>query len=242
MPESVRKRHQILENSMTESLPMITIIGATGNLGSGIAYKLARAGYSVIIGSRSAEKAEKAAVVLTERVGRPVKGMENGAAAVAGDIVILTVPFASHRIMLEVVRDGVRGKIFVDATVPLVPPRVARVQLPADGPVAKQAQEFLGESVRVVSAFQNIAAAHLQDDEQHAVDCDVLVSGNDPKAREVVVQLAGAMGMRAWHAGAIDNSSVAEALTSVLIFLNKRYKIDGAGFRITGVPGSAGGA
>ncbi len=227
---------------MSESLPRITIIGATGDLGSGIAYRLARAGYSITIGSRSAEKAEKAAAAMTQRTGSPVRGMENGAAAAAGDVVILTVPFASHRAMLEAVRDGAQGKIFVDATVPLVPPRVARVQMPPDGPAARQAQEFLGETVRVVSAFQNIAAAHLQDEEQHASDCDVLVSGNDPKARAVVVQLAEAMGMRAWHAGAIDNSAVAEALTSVLIFLNKRYKIDGAGIRITGVPGSAGGA
>ena len=158
-------------------------------------------------------------------------------AAAAGDIVILTVPFDSHRMMLEVIKEVVQGKIFVDATVPLVPPKVTRVQLPEHGPAGKQAQEFLGEDVRVVSAFQNIAAAHLQADEQHAADCDVLVSGNDPKAREVVVQLAGAMGLRAWHAGVIDNSAVAEALTSVLIFLNKRYKIDGAGIRITGIPG-----
>jgi len=225
---------------MTEPLPRITIIGATGDLGSGIAYQLAKAGYSVMIGSRSAEKAEKAAAAMTERTSQPVAGMENGAAAAAGDVVILTVPFASHQIMLEAVREGAQGKIFVDATVPLVPPRVARVQMPPDGPVARQAQEFLGENVRVVSAFQNIAAAHLQDDEQHAADCDVLVCGNDPKARAVVIQLAEAMGMQAWHAGAIDNSTVAEALTSVLIFLNKRYKIDGAGIRITGVPGSAG--
>jgi hypothetical protein len=227
---------------MTETLPRISIIGATGDLGSGLAYRLARAGYPIMIGSRSAEKAEQAAAALTQRAGRPIEGMENGAAAAAAEVIILTVPFASHRTMLEAVKDGAQGKIFVDATVPLVPPRVARVQLPADGPVAKQAQEFLGESVRVVSAFQNIAAAHLQDDEEHASDCDVLVSGNDPKARAVVVQLAEAMGMRAWHAGAIDNSAVAEALTSVLIFLNKRYKIDGAGIRITGVPGSAGGS
>lgn len=227
---------------MTESLPRISIIGATGDLGSGLAYRLARAGYPIMIGSRSAEKAEKSAAALTKRAGRPIAGMENGAAAADAEVIILTVPFASHRTMLEAVRDGAQGKIFVDATVPLVPPRVARVQLPADGPVAKQAQEFLGESVRVVSAFQNIAAAHLQDGEQHPSDCDVLVSGNDPKARAVVVQLAEAMGMRAWHAGAIDNSAVAEALTSVLIFLNKRYKIDGAGIRITGVPGSAGDA
>ncbi len=227
---------------MQEALPRISIIGATGDLGSGIAYKLARAGYSVTIGSRSAEKAQKAAAAMTERTGCPIAGMENGAAAAACDVVILTVPWSSHRAMLEAVREGAQGKIFVDATVPLVPPRVARVQLPADGPAAKQTQEFLGEGVRVVSAFQNIAAAHLQDDESHAADCDVLVCGNDPKAREVVVQLAAAMGMNAWHAGAIDNSAVAEALTSVLIFLNKRYKIDGAGIRITGVPGSAGGS
>lgn len=226
---------------MAETLPKITIIGATGDLGSGIAYKLARAGYSVLIGSRSAEKAKKAAAALAERTGRLVGGMENGAAAAAGDIIILTVPFASHRVMLEAVREGAQGKILVDATVPLVPPRVARVQLPAAGPAAKQAQEFLGEDVRVVSAFQNIAAAHLQDDERHAGDSDVLVCGNDPKAREAVVQLAEAMNMRALHAGAIDNSAVAEALTSVLIFLNKRYKIDGAGIRITGMPGSADG-
>ena len=224
---------------MTEPLPRITIIGATGDLGSGIAYKLSRAGYSVMIGSRSADKAEKFAAKLSEKAGRPVAGMENGAAAAAGDIVILTVPFGSHRVMLEAVKEGSQGKIFVDATVPLVPPRVARVQLPAEGPAAKQAQDFLGEDVRVVSAFQNVAAAHLQDDEPHAGDSDVLVSGNDPKARAAVIQLAEAMGMRAWHAGAIDNSAVAEALTSVLIFLNKRYKIDGAGIRITGTPGSA---
>jgi NADPH-dependent F420 reductase len=225
---------------MNEPLPSITIIGATGDLGSGIAYKLAKAGYTIIIGSRSKEKAENSAAALSERAGVVIGGMENAAAAAAGDIVILTVPFGSHRMMMEVIKEGVQGKIFIDATVPLVPPRVTRVQLPEEGSAGKQAQEFLGEDVRVVSAFQNIAAAHLQDDEQHAADCDVLVSGNDPEARETVVQLAGAMGLRAWHAGVIDNSTVAEALTSVLIFLNKRYKIGGAGIRITGIPGSSG--
>jgi NADPH-dependent F420 reductase len=230
------RKLRILEKKMSEPLPSITIIGATGDLGSGIAYKLAKAGYPVIIGSRSQEKAETSAAALSERAGVAIRGMENAAAAVAGDIVFLTVPFGSHRMMMEVIKEGVQGKIFVDATVPLVPPRVTRVQLPEHGPAGKQAQEFLGEEVRVVSAFQNIAAAHLQDDDEHAADCDVLVTGNDPDARETVVQLAAAMGLRAWHAGVIDNATVAEALTSVLIFLNKRHKIGGAGIRITGIP------
>ena len=101
--------------------------------------------------------------------------------------------------------------------------------------------DYFSGRMKTISFNYESALLYIRDDEQHVADCDVLVSGNDPKAREVVVQLAGAMGMRAWHAGAIDNSAVAEALTSVLIFLNKRYKIDGAGIRITGVPGSAGG-
>ena len=121
----------------------------------------------------------------------------------------------------------------IDVTVPLMPPKVMRVQMPRGGSAAKRAQELLGESVRVVSAFQNVAAAHLTDLNHH-IDCDVLVCGNDKTAREEVIQLAAAAGMKGWHAGSIDNSAVAESLTSVLIFLNKNYKIKGAGIRITG--------
>ncbi|MCU7849944.1 MAG: NADPH-dependent F420 reductase [Candidatus Thiodiazotropha sp. (ex Lucinoma kastoroae)] len=225
---------------MSDSLPIVAVLGGTGDLGGGLAYQLAKAGYPVIIGSRGEEKARDSAKALSERVGTSVDGRENSTAATIAEVAIMTVPFASHEGTLKSVRDAVQGKIFVDATVPLVPPKVARVQLPADGPAAKQSQIFLGENVRVVSAFQNIAAAHLQSDDGHHNDCDVLVSGNDPEAREVVVKLAQDIGLRAWHAGAIDNSVVAEAMTSVLIFLNKRYKINGAGLRITGEPGSAG--
>ena len=131
-----------------------------------------------------------------------------------------------------------QGKIFVDTTVPLNPPAVSRVLLPKEGMVAEQSQKFLGENVRVVSAFQNVAAAHLQDDRDHH-DCDVLVCGNDPEARKTVVALAEAMGFRALQAGTIENSAVAETLTSVLIFMNRLYKINGAGIRITGEPGLA---
>jgi NADPH-dependent F420 reductase len=224
---------------MDNNLPTVAVIGGTGNLGSGLAFQLARKGYTVVIGSREADKAVTAAREISARAGVALQGLENAAAAAAGEIIILTVPFAHHRSTLESVREAVQGKIFVDATVPLVPPKVARVQLPPEGAAAVQAQNLLGENVRVVSAFQNVAAAHLQDDGGHA-NCDVLVCGNDPEARTVIVELATDMGLRAWHAGPIDNSTVAESLTSVLIFMNRFYKIDGAGLCITGEPGSAG--
>lgn len=213
----------------------IAVLGGTGDLGGGLAWQLVQAGYPVIIGSRGLEKAERAASELSARAGSEaiVKGLANSDAAAAAEVVIMTVPFASHEPILESVRESVQGKIFVDATVPLMPPKVMRVQLPPGGSAAKQAQAFLGENVRVVSAFQNVAAAHLNADDAHLDECDVLVTGNDKDAREVIVTLAEDLGMKAWHAGPIDNSAVAEALTSVLIFMNKRYKFPGAGIKIT---------
>lgn len=219
---------------MADTKPTIAVIGGTGALGSGFAQRWARAGYPVIIGSRSAESAAAKAAEMSARVkGARVSGLENGAAAAAADIVVLTVPYANHLPMLQAVRDGAQGKILVDATVPLVPPKVARVQLPAAGSAAKEAQDFLGEGVQVVSAFQNVAADLLQD-EGSRIDCDVLVCGNKRDAREAVVRLAEAAGLKAWHAGPIENSAAAEALTSVLIFINRNGGIEHAGIRITG--------
>lgn len=220
---------------MPDSKPTIAVIGGTGALGSGFAMRWARAGYPVIIGSRSADSAASKAADLADATGGAVRGLENGDAAKAADIVVLTVPYANHKPMLEAVRDGAQGKILVDATVPLVPPRVARVQLPEAGSAAKEAQDFLGEDVQVVSAFQNVAADLLQD-EKSTIDCDVLVCGNKKAARETVVALATDAGLKAWHAGSIDNSAAAEALTSVLIFINRNGGIDHAGIRITGEP------
>ena len=218
------------------SKPTLAILGGTGDLGGGLALRWAKAGYTVIVGSRSAENAEKAAGEYKEKVpGADVRGMENGAAAAASDIVVLTVPWANHQRMLEAMKDGVQGKIMVDVTVPLQPPKVRTVHLPESGSAAQAAQAFLGEDVRVVSAFQNVAADHLADLD-HGIDCDVLVTGNDPKARAEVVTLAEAAGMKAWHAGQLANAVVAEALTSVLIFMNNRYGIPGAGIRVTGTP------
>lgn len=218
---------------MTEQKPTIAVIGGTGALGSGFTLRWARAGYPVIIGSRAAESAEsKAGEMKTILPDASIRGLENAAAAAAADIVVLTVPFSNHRPMLEAVRDAAQGKILVDATVPLVPPKVARVQLPPEGSAAKAAQEFLGDGVQVVSAFQNVAADLVQDLES-PIECDILVCGNQRAARQTVVEMAEAAGLTAWHAGPIDNSAAAEALTSVLIFLN-RGDISHAGIRITG--------
>ena len=220
---------------MSEDKQRIAVLGGTGDLGWGLALQLAKAGYPVTIGSRKNEKAQTAVqALLAEAPDVNADGAANPDAAARADIVIMTVPFASQQPTLESIREQVQGKIFVDATVPLIPPKVMRVQLPESGSAAKHSQEFLGDDVRVVSAFQNIAAVHLREGKQDDEDCDVLVCGNDPDAREQVVQLARDMGLKAWHAGAIDNSAVAEGLTSILIFLNKKYKLDGAGIRITG--------
>lgn len=221
---------------MTDRQPTLSFIGGTGDLGSGLAWRFARAGYRVVIGSRIAEKAVQAAAEIKARSGFEASGMSNEDAAAAGDIVFMTVPFASHEGTLASIRAAVQGKILVDSTAPLVPPKVMRVQLPAGGCAARQTQDFLGEGVRVVSAFQNVAAAHLQNAQARLDDCDVLVTGNDADARETIIRLAGEIGFKAWHAGSIENSAVAEALTSVLIFMNKRYGIAGAGIHITGSP------
>lgn len=215
----------------------IAVVGGTGELGAGLAFQLARAGYEVIIGSRSAGKAEQVAGELRgELPASSIRGADNVAAAASGELVVLTVPFANHDATLESIRDQLEGKILVDTTVPLVPPKVMRVQLPAEGAVARRAQQLLGEGVRVVSAFQNVAATHLRHDRLGASACDVLVTGDDVAARETVVGIAERIGLKAWHAGPIDNSVVAEALTSVLIFLNKKYNLDGAGIRVVGNP------
>lgn len=220
---------------MSEARPPVAVIGGTGDLGGGLAYQLARAGYEIFIGSRSAERAEAAAAALAARLaGAKVHGLDNASAAARAQIVLMTVPYASHEATIAAVRNEVQGKIFVDATVPLVPPKVMRVQLPPGGSAARRAQELLGDGVRVVSAFQNVAAAHLNSEHLAERSGDVLVCGNDPEAREAVIGLARDLGLTAWHAGPIDNSVVAESLTSVLIFLNKKYGFQGAGIRIIG--------
>lgn len=211
----------------------ISIIGGTGELGGGLALRWAKAGLPVIIGSRDAARAAEAATELNTAAGNDLaRGMDNLAAAEAGDIVVLTVKFSHHQSTLEQLKPALAGKILIDTTVPLVPPKVARVQLPAEGCAAVIAQGLLGEETTVVSAFQNVSATSLQHDD--GPKSDVLVTGDNPEARETVVQLAEKAGYKGWHAGPLANSAATEALTSVLIFINKRYKSEHTGIAITG--------
>lgn len=213
----------------------VAILGGSGAEGGGLALRFAAAGYKVIIGSRDAAKAQEAATKIAQRLPQAsVYGADNQSAAGQAGVVILTVPFGAQRSTLESVRTQLQSKILVDVTVPLVPPKVSQVQLPEGHSAAIGAQKLLGEGVKVVSAFQNVSA-HQLEHLGEPVDCDVLVCGDDKDARETVVQMARDAGMIAWHGGVLANSVAAEALTSVLIFMNRRYKVPGTGIRITGL-------
>ena len=215
----------------------IAVLGGTGKEGSGLAYRWALAGHEVVIGSRDAAKAAAGAVELNQLLdGKAVvRGASNLEAAQAA-VVVLTVPYAAQLATAQSVASQLNGKILVDVTVPLMPPKVDRVQLPNGESAVVALQRQLGATVKVVSAFQNVSATHLKDP-AHKVDCDVLVCGDDADAREVVIGLAHDAGLRAWHAGVLANSIASEALTSVLIAINKRYKVAGSGLRITGITG-----
>jgi len=206
-------------------------------LGGGLARQWSRAGYQILIGSRTEEKGKAAAEdLLAEFPDLNVTGHENLAAATAADLVVLTVPFAHQISTLESVKSGLVGKVLIDVTVPLMPPKVGTVQMPEAGCAAVMAQACVGDDVSVVSAFQNVGAMHLQED--HAIECDVLVTGNKKAARDTVISLIEALGLRGWHAGPLANAAAAEALTSVLISINRHHKINGAGIVITGESGS----
>ncbi len=211
----------------------IAILGGTGDLGTGLAIRWSKAGHKIVIGSRTLEKAQNAVAALQEiSPETPADAMENLDAAAAGDIVVLTVP-AEHQIStLDYVKDNLQGKILIDVTVPLVPPKVGTVQLPPEGSAGKRAQDFLGEQVMVVTAYQNIAAHLLQQDVE--IECDVLVCGNKKAAREKVIELSKEAGMTAWHAGPIANSAAAEALTSILIQINRSGIVSHSGIKIIG--------
>jgi len=202
-------------------------------LGTGLAIRWSKSGHNIIIGSRTQEKADAALVELKKiSPDTPAQAMENGAAAAAGEIVVLTVPFEHQLSTLESVKASLEGKILIDVTVPLMPPKVGTVQMPPAGSAGKQAQDFLGDDVMVVTAFQNIAAHLLQEDVK--IECDVLVAGNKKAARDTVIELVEQAGMNGWHAGPIENSAAAEALTSILIQINRKHSISHSGIKIVG--------
>jgi NADPH-dependent F420 reductase len=215
--------------SADEDIGMVAIIGGTGKLGSALARRWASAGTKVFIGSRDPERARAMAAEL----GNCASGGSNDEAAKAGDIVVVTVPFAHQADTLDVIREACTGKVVVDTTVPLMPPKVMRAQLPVEGSAAKRAQSLLGPGATVISGFHNVPAHKLADPDW-TPDGDVLIFGEERTAREKAVRLAQLAGLRGLHGGSLDNSAAAEAMTSVLIFMNKHYAVDGAGLVIAG--------
>ena len=225
---------------MTDTRPVIAVIGGTGSQGSGLAMRWAKAGYPVVIGSRDRNRAEQSAIEIAATAPRndnwgSVRGTDNLSAAAECEIAVLAVPHANQLNTLKQIANALKGKILIDVTAPLKPPKVSTVQLPEAGSAVIESQKILGENVTVVAAFQNIAAQHLADPD-HEIDCDVLVCANKKSAREIVITLANDAGMTAWHAGPLANAAAAEAMTSVLIFINRAHKIPGSGIRITGTP------
>ena len=218
--------------------PAIAVIGGTGAEGSGLVVRWAHAGYPIIIGSRSAEKADAVAAELRALLPdghAPISGATNAAAAEAGDIVVLSVPYDSQPGMVEQIVAGAQGKIVMTVVVPLRPPKVSVVWRPAAGSAAEELQAQLGEKVQVVAAFQNIAAGHLRDLAWQP-DCDVLYTGDSKEAKATAAQLIRDAGFFGVDAGPLANSSVVEGFTALLIGVNARNKVKNSGIRITGIP------
>ena len=222
---------------MDSKVEKIAIIGGTGKEGKGLAYRWVKAGYEVIIGSRNLEKAKQAVSdlnnIIPDKKKSNISGKVNENAAREGDIIVITVPYKFHEDILERLYPIVQGKVVLDVTVPLVPPKVSTVHIPKNGSAALYAQRILGDEVKVISAFQNISFELLLGNEP--IDCDVLVCGKDKIARELGIRLVNDAGLIGWDAGPLENSIVAEGLTSILIRINKKYESHSAGIRITGV-------
>jgi NADPH-dependent F420 reductase len=213
----------------------ICVVGGTGAEGSGLALRWAHAGHNVTIGSRDPAKAEQMARELNAILGAErIIGTKSKKGVAASDVIVLTVPFASQIATIGGLQSELAGKILIDVTVPLVPPKVSRVQLPPSDSCVVAVQQMLGDKVRVVSGFQNVSAHKLKN-LGHSIDCDVLVTGDDKEARAVGIALAEAAGLRGIDGGPLVNSVVAESLTSMLIWINRTYKIPDAGIRITGL-------
>lgn len=220
---------------MTDKIITVGVLGGTGKEGSGLAMRWALNGYRVIVGSRDAVRAaEKAAEFNATLGGDYLIGNGNSEAAAEADIVVLSVPYSAHKDTLESVKHLLDGKILVDVTVPLQPPKVRTVHVPEGKSAAQEAAAIVGEGVRVVSAFQNVSSEKMTSP-QAQVDCDVLVTGDDADAKEQVIKLVEAAGMRGIDAGPLANAVAAESITPMLLYINKKYGAHGSGIRITGI-------
>ena len=211
----------------------IASLGGTGKEGKGLAYRWAKSGLRVLIGSRDAAKAQEAADAVNTLLGQSmVRGTTNEDALDGASIAVLTIPYSAHLTFLESFRDRLLGKLLIDVTVPIIPPKFSTVHVPPAGSALLEAMSVLDESTRVVDAFQNISYERLMSDEP--VDCDVLVCGARPEDRSLVITLVEAAGMRGWDAGPKENAIVVEGLTNVLVGINRKYGSKVAGIRITG--------
>ncbi len=219
------------------SKSMIAVIGGTGAEGSGLVVRWAAAGYPVLIGSRSQEKAQAAAAELSALLpagSATVRGETNAEAAAAADIVVLSVPYTSQAETAAQIAAASQGKLVITVVVPLKPPKVSVVWRPEAGSAAQELQQQLGDTVQIVAAFQNIAAGHLRDLEWQP-ECDVLYTGDHKEAKTVARELIQAAGFVGVDAGPLANASVVEGLTALLIGINARHKVPNSGIRITGI-------
>lgn len=214
----------------------IAVLGGTGKEGSGLAMRWAHAGHEVVIGSRDGEKAQRVAEELRLALGEgnnaKLSGADNLTAANNSDIVVLSVPYSAHADTINGVLAALANKIVVDVTVPMNPNDFLRVMVPPGGSASKETQQ-MAPTAKVISAFQNISAVHLKKLDAQ-VDCDVLVCGDDEEAKKIGLQLVADVGMKGWDAGPLDNAVAVESLTPILLGINKRHKIKGAGIRTTG--------
>ena len=218
--------------------PTLAVIGGTGAEGSGLAVRWAAAGYPVVIGSRSSEKAAATAAELRTNLpagSAALGGNKNFAAAAAAQVVVLSVPYEAQASSIHEIVDACQGKIVITVGVPLQPPKVSTVWHVPGGSAAEEAQAQLGTNVRLAAAFQNVSAGHLQD-LTWVAECDVLVTGDDKGAKQMAMELARDAGFFAVDAGPLANSAVVEGLTALLIGINIRHKVKGSGIRITGIP------
>lgn len=215
---------------------IIAIIGGTGKEGKGLAYRWAKAGHQIIIGSRDPSKASEAATDLKKMLPEGVRlsGLVNEDAARECQIAVLTIPYSAHQNTIESLKSFLRNKLVIDVTVPLTPPKVTQVQMPKAGSAAQEALLILGEGSLLAAAFQNISYENLLNDSEDS-NCDVLVTGTSKESRNITLNLVKEAGFIGWDAGPIENSVVLEGLTSVLIGINRQYKTSHAGIRITGV-------
>jgi NADPH-dependent F420 reductase len=212
----------------------IAVLGGTGKEGRGLALRWAKAGHDVVLGSRDAERAKAKAEEVSALSGKIVRGADNASAASGAEVVLLSVPYSGHAALLSELRATLDGRVVIDITVPLQPPRVREVHLPPGQAAALEAQSLLGPGARVVAALHHVSSVHLGDAD-HALEGDVLVCSDDDGARALVIGLVGDLGMRALDAGPLRNAIALESLTPVLLHLNKKYKVEGAAIRFVGI-------